>query len=156
VVPLLLAGSRHRSSSPLAVIAGGVVFYAVSAMAYQHLLKPEVNTSVPQAAVQYLAIPTAASAEPAASPPPPNAPAARAARPGPAPGSPAEQIAAEHMRFVSGVAKPGQDTTEKPAAAESKKVSARREPSGREPSGRSHRPQRQVAFPPFNLFRPFF
>ena len=151
MVPLLLAGSRHRSSSPLAVIAGGLVFYAVSAMAYQHLLKPEVNTSVPQAAVQY-AIPTAASAEPAAPPAlPPSAPAARAARSGPPPGSPAEQIAAEHMRFVSGVAKPAQESTEKPPAAEAKKVSARREPSGR-----SHRPQRQVALPPFNLFRPFF
>jgi len=119
-------------------------------MAYQHLLKPEVNTSVPQAAVVQYAIP--ASAEPAAPPAlPPSAPAARAARSGPPPGSPAEQIAAEHMRFVSGVAKPAQESTEKPPAAEAKKVSARREPSGR-----SHRPQRQVALPPFNLFRPFF
>jgi hypothetical protein len=119
-------------------------------MAYQHLLKPEVNTSVPQAAVQYLAIPTAAL-EAAATALPPSAPAARATRSGPPPGSPAEQIAAEHMRFVSGVAKPAQESTEKPSAAESKKVSTRREPSGR-----SHRPQRQVALPPFNLFRPFF
>jgi hypothetical protein len=133
MVPLLLAGSRRRSY-PLAVLAGGLGIYAVTAIGYQHWVKPAVSHSVPQAAVQYFAVPAAAPSEPAL-------PAAAFTG----------QASSEHKRFVSGVPAPAAATEQKPAAAEPQKISRRREPSARD-----HRSSREFAFRPFPFFRPFF
>jgi hypothetical protein len=124
----------------LLVVAGGLGIYAAFAIGYQHLLKPSVNHSVPQAAVQLYALPAAAPSAPAAAGP--------SALPAAAP---RELISSEHMRFVSGVAATTPDAGEKASAAESKKAAKRREPSGRE-----HRSSREFAFRPFPFFRPFF
>ena len=131
MVPLLLARSRRRSYS-LAVLAGGLGIYAVTAIGYQHWLKPAVNHSVPQPAVQYFAVPAATPSEPAL-------PAT------------AGQASSEHKRFVSGVPAPATAAEQKPAAAEQQKTSRRREPSARE-----HRSSREFAFRPLPFFRPFF
>jgi hypothetical protein len=142
MVPLLLASSRRRSSA-LAVLAGGIGIYATAAIGYQHFVKPAVNHSIPQPAVQSFALPAAAPTEQALPPV-----------------APTQQLTSEHRRFVSGVPAPTPAAEQKPAAESQKnkrRETAGRETSGRETSGRERRgSSREVAFRPFNLFRPFF
>jgi hypothetical protein len=143
MVPLLLTSSRPRSSA-LTILAGGVAIYVVFAIGYQHFLKPAVNSSPPKAAAQYFAIPAGTPTEEGLQANPARNQAI------PAAGAPLQEAASGHMRFVSGKPAKAPDAEEKPAA-EPKRATKHREPSGRE-----HRSSREVAFRPFPFFRPFF
>jgi hypothetical protein len=148
--PLLFASSRHRS--PLTVVVSGLGLYSVFAVIYHYLVRPTVNDSAPQAAVQHFAIPAAARAE---------------------------EVFPLRVRFVSAVAartseaeksgvaeprifKPGEKTN----VAKPKKISKRGERSDvpepkkfsnpRERSERHHRSNRSIAWRPFPFFRPWF